>query len=133
MMRKRLFLAAGFLSLGLGIAGIFLPLLPTTPFVLLSAFCFLRSSRSRYEWLINHRVFGRYISDYLIHRAIPLRVKILSISAMWLAMGLSAYAVANPYVAALLAVIGAGVTWHLVTLRSSKGKRGLDSETDNEG
>ena len=62
-MKKYLLIIVGCLSLGLGIIAMFLPVLPTTPFLLLSAGCFLRSSKSLYDWLLNHKYFGEYIKD----------------------------------------------------------------------
>jgi len=118
--KKRLLISAAFVSLGFGIAGIFLPLLPTTPFLLLSAYCFLKSSRTRYEWLVGHRIFGEYIADYIKHRAVPLRRKILCVTAMWLCMGMSAYIVDNTYATIALVAVGSGVTWHILTLRTLK-------------
>ncbi|HLO94047.1 MAG TPA: YbaN family protein [Burkholderiaceae bacterium] len=80
--RRLVWGAAGLLSLGLGILGIFLPLLPTTPFVLLAAFCFSRSSRRCEAWLLGHPRFGPMIHDWRAHRAIPWRAKQLA----WLMM-----------------------------------------------
>jgi uncharacterized membrane protein YbaN (DUF454 family) len=118
VIREKMLIAAAFLSLGFGIAGVFLPLLPTTPFVLLSAFCFLKSSRAKYEWLVNHRIFGKYIRDYITQRAMPLRSKISAISFMWLTMILSALLISNKYIALFLAVIGCAVTLHILSLRT---------------
>ena len=81
---KYIYLPLGFLSLALGLAGIFLPVLPTTPFLLLSAALFFRSSPSAYQWLMNHRLLGPYIRDFRESRAIPLRAKIIALSLLWL-------------------------------------------------
>ncbi|MDN3923118.1 YbaN family protein [Roseateles violae] len=75
---RPLFLLAGVLSLLLGIIGIFLPLLPTTPFVLLAAWCFARGSRRCEAWLLQHRVFGPLVRDWRERRAVPLRAKQLA-------------------------------------------------------
>lgn len=64
MVRKRLLFVLGFVSLILGIVGIILPLLPTTPFLLLSAYCFSRSSEKFHNYILNNKVFGQYIRDY---------------------------------------------------------------------
>ena len=79
---KILLTILGLISLGLGILGIFLPVLPTTPLLLLSAFLFLRSNRKLYEWLMNHPKLGPYISNFLHHKTIPLKIKIISISTL---------------------------------------------------
>jgi hypothetical protein len=72
---RLLFAACGTLFLGLGVAGIFLPLLPTTPFLLLAAACFARSSRRITHWLHNHARFGPLIREWHEHRAMPYRAK----------------------------------------------------------
>lgn len=86
-------LAIGWLSVALGVMGIFLPVLPTTPFLLLAAACFMRSSKRFYLWLVNHRQLGPWIVDYLEGQGIPLKGKIYAISLMWLSIGLSCYVV----------------------------------------
>ncbi len=90
-------LTLGWLSVALGVIGIFLPVLPTTPFLLLAAACFVRSSRSFYLWLIHHRQLGPWIRDYLEGQGIPLKAKVYSIALMWLSIGLSCYLVALPW------------------------------------
>jgi len=72
---RPLWLLAGLLALALGVLGIFLPLLPTTPFVLLAAWCFTRGSRRCEAWLLNHRLFGPMVRDWRERRAVPLRAK----------------------------------------------------------
>ena len=86
-------LAIGWLSVALGVIGIFLPVLPTTPFLLLAAACFMRSSKRFYLWLVNHRQLGPWIVDYLEDQGIPLKGKVYAISLMWLSIGLSCYLV----------------------------------------
>ena len=81
---KYIYLFIGFLSLALGVIGIFLPILPTTPFLLLSAALFFRSSPRAYDWLLAHRYLGPYIRSFREDRMIPLRAKIISISLLWL-------------------------------------------------
>ncbi|SFH79804.1 hypothetical protein SAMN05216206_0299 [Pseudomonas guineae] len=86
-------LAIGWLSVALGVIGIFLPVLPTTPFLLLAAACFMRSSKRFYLWLVNHRQLGPWIVDYLEGQGIPLKGKVYAISLMWLSIGVSCYVV----------------------------------------
>ncbi|SEE45889.1 YbaN family protein [Pseudomonas anguilliseptica] len=86
-------LAIGWLSVALGVVGIFLPVLPTTPFLLLAAACFMRSSKRFYLWLVNHRQLGPWIVDYLEGQGIPLKGKVYAIGLMWLSIGLSCYLV----------------------------------------
>lgn len=86
-------LAIGWLSLVLGVIGIFLPVLPTTPFLLLSAACFVRSSRRVYLWLIGHPRLGPWIADYLEGNGLPLKAKVYALLLMWLGISLSCYLV----------------------------------------
>jgi len=116
---RTILIAIGTSSLALGIAGIFLPILPTTPFLLLAAACYARSSRRFYHWLISNRFFGEYIRNYLERRGIPLRVKVLSIALLWITIGCSAaFAVDALWARILLAVIAVGVTAHILSLRT---------------
>ena len=131
MIRKRILIFSAFVSLGFGVAGLFLPLLPTTPFVLLSAFCFMKSSPVRYKWLISHRVFGKYISDYITQKAMPIRAKVSAIIFMWLTMTISALLVSNSYVTVMLAVIGCVVTLHILSLRTRLKEDKVKSNADD--
>lgn len=86
---RPLWTAAGVAALALALIGVFLPLLPTTPFVLLAAACFAQSSPRLHDWLLRHPVFGPAIRDWRDHRAIPRKGKIAAIVAMTAAFGLS--------------------------------------------
>lgn len=79
----------GGISVGLGAAGVVLPLVPTTPFMLLAAYCFARSSPRLENWLINHPRFGPAITDWRAHRAISRRAKMLAVVAIGLTFALS--------------------------------------------
>ncbi|SEN49758.1 hypothetical protein SAMN04488134_101222 [Amphibacillus marinus] len=118
MVKKIVFISIGSLSLLLAMLGIFLPLLPTTPFLLLSAYLYLRSSQRLYNWLINHPVFGSYIYHYIKYKAIPVKTKITAIIVLWLSMGFSIYIVSNVYLRIMLTLIGGIVTLYLLTLRT---------------
>ena len=83
-----LLIITGTISLGLGAVGIFFPLLPTTPFLLISAACYLRGSERMYNWLLKNRWFGEYIKNYQEGRGIPLKTKILAISVLWITYSL---------------------------------------------
>lgn len=116
--KKYLLILLGSLSLILGIIGIFLPLLPTTPFLLLSSFCYVRSSKRMYNWLINHKVFGNYIYCYLTYKAVPMKTKIFAIAFLWTTMIISMLLISSLHVRLFLAIIGIGVTIHLLTLKT---------------
>ena len=81
---KYIYVAIGSISLVLGVIGIFLPILPTTPFLLLSAALFFRGSPRLYTWLLEHKYLGPYIRSFREDRAIPLRAKIISVSLLWI-------------------------------------------------
>ena len=116
--KKYLLIIAGTLSLMLGIAGIFLPVVPTTPFLLLSSACYLRSSKRLYVWLINHKILGSYIYDYLVHKAVKKRTRTGTLIFLWLTLLISIFASASVYLRIALVVVGAGVSIHLFTLKT---------------
>ena len=95
-------LAIGWLSVLLGVIGIFVPVLPTTPFLLLAAACFVRSSRRFYLWLVHHKHLGPWIRDYLEGNGIPLKGKVYAIGLMWASIGLSCYLVPLPWARAFM-------------------------------
>jgi len=88
---------AGNFFVALGILGILLPLLPTTPFLLLAAACYFRSSEKFYNWLMNNKWLGNYIKNYREKKSIPLKVKVLCLSILWLTIGYSVFFVAVSY------------------------------------
>ena len=125
-MTRTLLIAFGTLSVILGVIGIFLPLLPTTPFLLLAAACYARSSDRLYRWLLNNRWFGEYIRNYREGRGLPLRLKILTILTLWLVIGFTAlYAVSALWSRIILLAIMAAVTTHLVAIKTTR--RGQNS------
>jgi len=118
-LRKIALATAGVLCVGLGVLGIFLPVLPTTPFLLLAAACFVRSSDRLYNWLIHHKWFGAYIRNYREHRAVTLKSKIIALVMLWGVIGYTAFGViGNWWIRGLLGVIATGVTIHLLHLRT---------------
>lgn len=117
-MRRRLLTACGLAAAGLGAAGIFLPLLPATPFLLLALLCFARSSERLHRRLLNHRLCGPHLRYYLERRAVPLSVKVSSLALLWLSLGVSAAIVDKPWVDLLLGAVGIGVSLHLLFLRT---------------
>jgi hypothetical protein len=128
---KYFLIAAGILCVVLGVAGIFLPLLPTTPFLLLAAACFFRSSEPLYAWLINHKFFGKRIQYYRVYKAISLRSKLLSLALLWLTIGYSAFfAVKIFWVKIILFLIAAGVSLHLIGFRTLSKKMEEDIERE---
>jgi len=119
--KKRLLIGAGTLSTGLGIIGIFIPILPTTPFLLLAAACYMRSSDRFYQWLINNRMFGAYVRNYIEGRGMPVKMKIFTILLLWLTIGLSiAFGVQNIAIRIVLICIAIGVTAHIGLIKKRK-------------
>lgn len=111
----------GLISLGLGILGAFLPVLPTTPLLLLSAALFLRGNRRLYDWLMNHPKLGVYISNFMKHKAIPLRVKIVAVSMLWITLLYCAIWVAGHWAFRLFFIlIAIGVTIHILSYKTLK-------------
>lgn len=119
---KSILLVAGTIFLVLGAIGIFLPILPTTPFLLLSAACYFRSSERMYNWLLGNKWFGKYIKNYREGRGIPIETKILAITILWLGILYSVILVVHEiFVAQLvLLIIAVAVTIHLVRLPTYK-------------
>lgn len=126
----------GFLSLGLAAAGVVLPLLPATPFLLLAAACFLRSSDRLHRWLLNHRWFGSYIRDYRECGGVTRSAKSGTLVLLWLSLGYAIVRVAgSAWLRALLALVGIGVTVHILRLRTvpraERGRRGAAPVEEN--
>ena len=109
----------GLVSLGLGALGAVLPLLPTTPFLLLSALCFAKASDRLLNYLLNHRVFGDYLHQYYSGQ-MSLAYKIQTLAVMWIGLIVSAWLIGKPWPWAIFAVIGTGVTIHLLTLKPKR-------------
>lgn len=116
---KIVFIIIGSIAFALGIIGIFLPLLPTTPLLLLAVALYFRSSPRLYEWLLNHPYFGRYIRNFRESRAIPLHAKIVSISLLWLTMGYCIVAVVEPlWLRIVLGVLAVAITIHILSFKT---------------
>ena len=119
--KRRLLIGAGTLSTGLGIIGIFVPILPTTPFLLLAAACYMRSSERFYRWLTSNRIFGDYVKNYIEGRGMPAKIKIFTILLLWLTIGLSiTFAVQSLVIRIVLLCVAAGVTTHIALIRKKK-------------
>ena len=120
-LRRKLLIIAGTLFVAIGILGIFIPILPTTPFLLLAAACYIRSSKRFYHWLIYNSLFGAYIRNYIEGRGMPLKVKIFTISLLWITIGTSVFlGTQNLFVRILLVLIAIGVTLHISYIRARK-------------
>ncbi|MEA3558232.1 MAG: YbaN family protein [Candidatus Thermoplasmatota archaeon] len=119
--KKGVFVTVGMISLVLGLIGIFLPVLPTTPFLLLSAYLFARSSDRLHKWLLTNRVFGKYISNYVEGRGISLAHKIITLVLLWgVILSTVHFFVSTLWVRILLLVIALSVTTHILWIKTYK-------------
>jgi len=116
---KYILVVSGTFFFGLGLIGIFLPLLPTTPFLLLAAACYAKSSHKFYTWMLSNKYFGSYIKNYREGKGISLNIKILSISFLWITILFSVFIiVSNIYARIILIAIAIGVTLHILIIRT---------------
>ena len=116
---RALYIVLGSVSLALGVIGIFVPLLPTTPFLLMTAFFYTKGSKRYYYWLMRQRVLGKYIRDYRENKVIPLRAKIISLVLMWGSISYCIICVIHLWpVRILLAMVAVGVTIHVLSFKS---------------
>lgn len=119
--KRIVYIILGSLFLILGAIGIFIPLLPTTPFWLLTCWFYVRSSEALYNRAMNNRYFGSYIRNYMVDKAIPLRSKFISVSIMWFSAILtSLFLIEYVWVKILLILISIGVTWHILSFPTKK-------------
>ncbi len=136
-LRKRLLLIAGVITTVLGLVGIAVPLLPTTPFLLLAAACYIRSSERLYHWLTTHRLFGACIRNYREHHAVALPAKLLALALLWARSSMLSFACSRLARLALGAVL-LGVAWHLLspntlTKEMMAGDAAQPTQTDGGG
>ncbi|MGM9818223.1 MAG: YbaN family protein [Paludibacteraceae bacterium] len=117
---KILYKIIGTLSLVLGLVGIFLPILPTTPFLLLTATLYAKSSERLYSWLMNHPRLGAYIEDFRRHCTLPLRVKVISVTVLWATILLSVFLVKILFVRMFLLFVAVAVTVHILHYKTRK-------------
>jgi uncharacterized membrane protein YbaN (DUF454 family) len=115
-LKKVMFLVAGTISLGLGAVGVLLPILPTTPFLLLSAACYYKGSERMHRWLLNNKLFGSYLRNYKEGKGISPAGKVSALFLLWLTICLSAVFIGNYFVQIALFTIAIIVTIHILTL-----------------
>lgn len=117
-LKKYLLIGLGSLSLALGAVGVAIPVLPTTPFLLIVLFCYLRSSHRLYDWLIHHRLFGTYLYNYVTYRAVPRNTKIGAIIILWFGLITSMILVDKLFVRLILLAVGIVVSIHILLLKT---------------
>ena len=110
----------GIVSFALAVVGLFLPLLPTTPLLLLAAWCFVHSSPRLYAWLMDHPKFGPYIRNFRENKAIPLHVKVVSVTLIWLTIGFCILAVVEEHLWAQIAMfaLATAISWHILSYKT---------------
>jgi len=127
--KKGIFVVAGTISLGLGAAGVFLPILPTTPFLLLSAACYYKGSERMHRWLLNNKLFGSYIRNYNEGKGISQTGKIFTLFLLWITIGYSALFMVSSYVVQIvLFAVAIVVTVHVVTLPTFRKSQSLNKK-----
>lgn len=118
-LKRALLITTGTVSLLVGIAGIVIPLLPTTPFLLITSWCFVRSSPKLNARLHNNKVLGRYLSNYRDKRGIDPRHRWVALSVLWITLGTSAYFAPHRwYIWLILLTVGVAVSIHLFSLKT---------------
>lgn len=114
------FLSLGFILVGIGILGIFLPLLPTTIFLILASACFVKSSPRAHQWLKNHKWLGGYLKNYQEKSGLSIKSKIFTITMLWASILFSVFVLTEAfYIRLLLLLIAVGVTIHLISIKTS--------------
>ena len=115
------YLISGVLLVAIGVIGIFLPLLPTTIFLILASACFVKSSPKAYEWLKNNKYLGPYLKNYQDKTGLTIRSKIITITFLWLSILFSAFYLTDEfYIKIILLAIAIGVTIHLIMVKTKK-------------
>lgn len=115
---KRLIFLGGFISLILGIIGIILPILPTTPFLLLASAAFAKSSKKFHRWLLNNKILGSYIRNYKEGRGMSLKIKVITLLLLWITITISALFIMDLlWVQILLICIATAVSIHIILIR----------------
>lgn len=123
-MKRTLYLCAGTFCFVLGIIGIIVPVLPTTPLLLLATYCYSKSSEKMYAWLLNNRFFGAYIKQYRNGQGIPLKAKITAITLLWLTLPLSIlFIIPIIIVKLLLTGLLLYVTWFIASRKTQKAEK----------
>ena len=117
-MKKIILIITGTITLGLGIIGIILPIIPTTPFLLISSYCYVRSSKKLNQWLLNHRILGKYIYNYVEKKAIPKRAKITAIILICISIPITLIIINKIIVTIILPIIATLVIVYILRLKT---------------
>ena len=119
--KRLLFVSLGTLFLGVGLVGIIVPILPTTPFLLLATSFYARGSEKFHNWLLNNRILGAYIRHYIDGKGMPLKIKLFTIALLWIAISSTvAFAVDELVLRIVLVSVAIGVSVHIALIKSYK-------------
>ena len=125
--KKAILIFVGTVCVGLGVLGMFLPLMPTTVFLLLAAYCYSHSSERFHNWLMTNRLFGKYISDYKSGKGISVKQKASTIFFLWASISFSVWMLhAVWWVNLLLLAVAVGVTLHLLWIKTYRADENAD-------
>lgn len=116
--KKAVLILLGLIFLGLGMIGAVLPILPTTPFLLVASLCFVRGSTKMNNWLLNHHIFGAFLKNYLDERAIKKRDLIRTLIILWMTLIVSIFFIDVVFLKFILVIVGSSVSIHLLSLKS---------------
>ncbi|MGB5894000.1 MAG: YbaN family protein [Ignavibacteriaceae bacterium] len=118
---RYLYFTSGILLVAIGVIGIFLPILPTTIFLILASACFIKSSPRANEWLRNHKILGAYIKNYQDKSGLTIKAKVFNVALLWIMILSSAYFFTEElFIKLLLLAIAIGVTIHLLMVKTKK-------------
>ncbi len=116
--KRTIFVIAGTIFLIIGFIGVVIPVLPTTPFLLLAAACYIRGSKRIYYWMINNSIFGDFIKNYMERKGITTKQKVISLIFLWLTISISIYYLTDSFpIVILLFVIAIVVSVHILRIR----------------
>ena len=119
-LKKQLLVIAGSIAIIIGAIGVVLPGVPTTPFLLLAAMCYMRGSPRLYNALLGNRFLGNYVRNYLEGRGMTLKMKVWTLTLLWVSILLTAFATHSLVIRIILTVVLTGVTTHILVLKTAK-------------
>lgn len=117
--KRILFVIFGTLFLVIGFIGVVIPVLPTTPFLLLAAACYIRGSKRIHNWMINNSIFGDFVRNYMERKGITIKQKIITLTFLWLTIGFSIYYIIDSFLIRIaLFIIATAVSLHILLIRT---------------
>ena len=117
--KRILFVIFGTLFLVIGFIGVVIPVLPTTPFLLLAAACYIRGSKRIHNWMINNSIFGDFVRNYMERKGITIKQKLITLTFLWLTIGFSIYYIIDSFLIRIaLFIIATAVSLHILLIRT---------------